>query len=665
MCNEYKKLTTDSVAVSALTLNPTLVKIDVPKCDMVVKLIVGGNVTKPGEFPHMAAIGWRLPTGGYSFDCGGSLISDQYVLTAAHCYIEADDGVLPSIVRLGDQSLVRQDDGAEPQDYQILRFIVHPEFKWREGKYNDLAVIQLRDRVRFTNFIRPACLYDTDVLSTPTVIATGFGLMEDFGTKSDELRKVSLYIYGNDLCAERYRLNRHMRQGIRNSQMCVGNLAGGKDTCQGDSGGPLQITREENQCMFYIVGVTSFGQVCGSATPAIYTKVSSYLNWIESVVWPHEQTRDERFTNVAVFANSRADVYTFESFFSLTYGEPCVFDSGPGICRSYSVCQRVLETTRVVNICDYAPHAIVCCPVDYEQRLQQLDDPNKRISVRKCQEYNRPGSSAMQLGHLAVGSSLVKVKPSNRCPTDQNLIVGGTPARYGEFPHMARLAVVNANGQYTFVCGATLISEQWVMTAAHCLESPTLAVRLGEVKEGNPDYGEPIDVRVQHIVAHPNYKGKTVYNDIALLKLANPVTFSSRVRPACLYSEEDFARTKAVAIGFGSKQIYEENSKELLRVSLDVFSTAGCASYFPPRGRVPQGIQSTQLCAGFLQGGRDTCTGDSGGPLQIYSNDGNCRAQIIGVTSFGVSCGSSTPGIYTRVSEYIDWIESTVWPKSG
>uniref|UniRef100_A0A6E8VIR3 Peptidase S1 domain-containing protein n=2 Tax=gambiae species complex TaxID=44542 RepID=A0A6E8VIR3_ANOCL len=284
-CNEYKDLTTESVAISALTLNPTLVKIDVPKCEMVVKLIVGGNVTKPGEFPHMAAIGWRQPNGGYSFDCGGSLISEYYVLTAAHCYAESADGTLPSIVRLGEQSLVREDDGAEPENYDILRFIVHPDLKRSVGKYNDIALIQLTERVIFTNFIRPACLYPSEVLNVRTAIATGFGRTEYLGAKSDELRKVALNIYNNELCAERYRYDRHLRQGILSTQMCVGDLAGGKDTCQGDSGGPLQVTVQENHCMFYILGVTSLGQVCGSSTPAIYTKVHPYLDWIESVVW--------------------------------------------------------------------------------------------------------------------------------------------------------------------------------------------------------------------------------------------------------------------------------------------------------------------------------------------------------------------------------------------
>ncbi|XP_049300993.1 serine protease snake-like [Anopheles funestus] len=344
-------------------------------------------------------------------------------------------------------------------------------------------------------------------------------------------------------------------------------------------------------------------------------------------------------------------------------GESCAYGNEPGICRGYNLCRPLLERSRIVKICGYtSQQAVVCCPVDYVQRLQQLNNPNQRISERKCRQYLSSASSSLLLGSLAVGASVVRVKPRNQCPTDQNLIVGGTAARYGEFPHMVRLAMPNENGDMTFRCGGTLISEQWVMTAAHCLESQTIVVRLGELKEDNEDYGDPIDEQVVQIIKHPYYKARTVYNDIALLKLANPVPFSSRIRPACLYSSPTIERAKAIAIGFGSTEAYGAGSKELLKVSLDLFTTPACAVFFQRNRRVPQGLQDTHVCAGFLAGGHDTCTGDSGGPLQISTNDEACVAQVIGITSFGIGCGSATPGIYTRVSEYIDWIESTVWP---
>lgn len=282
-CNEYRKLSYNRIAVSTLTLNPTIVSYEVPKCDNIVKLIVGGNVTKPGEFPHMAAIGWR-DGGREMFDCGGSLISERYVLTAAHCYVELN-GVFPSFVRLGDQNLVRTDDGAKPRDVDIERFIRHESFVRKQGLYNDIALIKMREEVRFTNFIRPACLYDRMEVDADQAIATGFGLTEDHGDKSDELLKVSLNIYGNQVCQQGYANSRQLRKGIMESQLCAGSVAGGQDTCQGDSGGPLQITKQENHCVFYLVGITSFGQTCGSRVPAIYTRVAAFLDWIEPIVW--------------------------------------------------------------------------------------------------------------------------------------------------------------------------------------------------------------------------------------------------------------------------------------------------------------------------------------------------------------------------------------------
>uniref|UniRef100_A0A8W7NS14 Peptidase S1 domain-containing protein n=1 Tax=Anopheles atroparvus TaxID=41427 RepID=A0A8W7NS14_ANOAO len=345
-------------------------------------------------------------------------------------------------------------------------------------------------------------------------------------------------------------------------------------------------------------------------------------------------------------------------------GDSCLYGNEPGICRGYSACRAIIEESGVLKICDYTPQqAIVCCPEDYEQRLQQLNRPDTRVSERKCREYTRAPSSLV--GTLGFGSSLVKVK-RQQCPKDQNLIVGGTAARPGEFPHMARLGFVDEKGAVTFQCGATLISEQWVMTAAHCIESTNIIIRLGEIKDNDPDAEDPVDEWVVKIVKHPNYKRPKVYNDIALLKLQNPVRFSLRIRPACLYSSSEIDRKKSIATGFGATRSFGSASKELLKVTLDLFSTPECDPYFQRNKRVPQGLSHTQLCAGHLTGDRDTCTGDSGGPLQIYSSEmGSCTVQVVGITSFGFTCGSSTPGVYTRVSEYLDWIEDVVWPEEA
>lgn len=84
-----------------------------------------------------------------------------------------------------------------------------------------------------------------------------------------------------------YEPSKRLRAGLKTDQLCAGFANGGKDTCQGDSGGPLQVLTPRNQCMFHIIGVTSFGRSCAARNSAgVYTRVSSYLDWLESVVWP-------------------------------------------------------------------------------------------------------------------------------------------------------------------------------------------------------------------------------------------------------------------------------------------------------------------------------------------------------------------------------------------
>ncbi|KXJ70542.1 hypothetical protein RP20_CCG023234 [Aedes albopictus] len=232
-CSEYQRLAYHDVAAVGLSLASVVSITQVPTCDSIsASLIVGGTHAKPKEFPHMAALGWRRPSDNTTFfRCGGSLISERYILTAAHC-LDHIEGAYPRFVRLGDVHLLRDDDGARPRDYEIEDYFTH---------------------------------------------------QEDF---SNELMKVSLQIYDNEHCSKNYKRNKKLRRGMKDSQLCAGDSRGGYDTCEGDSGGPLQITEQGNHCSFIVFGITSFGAYCGGTNPAVYTRVAAYLDWIEGIVWP-------------------------------------------------------------------------------------------------------------------------------------------------------------------------------------------------------------------------------------------------------------------------------------------------------------------------------------------------------------------------------------------
>ncbi|CAH0396140.1 unnamed protein product [Bemisia tabaci] len=115
------------------------------------------------------------------------------------------------------------------------------------------------------------------------------------GKRSDVLQKVKLEVINNTLCdqlydKERREPNRALERGIIETMLCAGKLDGGADTCQGDSGGPFGLPSPDNVCQHILVGVTSFGKFCGQEnSPGVYTRVSSYLPWIENIVWNGEQ----------------------------------------------------------------------------------------------------------------------------------------------------------------------------------------------------------------------------------------------------------------------------------------------------------------------------------------------------------------------------------------
>ncbi|XP_077966090.1 uncharacterized protein LOC120336056 [Styela clava] len=234
-------------------------------------------------------------------------------------------------------------------------------------------------------------------------------------------------------------------------------------------------------------------------------------------------------------------------------------------------------------------------------------------------------------------------------------IVNGDEVKAGTIPWQVSLRFGPTRQP---ICGGSLINREWVLTAAHCVPNPKhkkyYSAYLG-LHERKPSESSDMvkSVTFSHIIVHAGYDDKTMYNDIALMKLSEPVEYTNYILPVCLAKAEPSPGTEVTVSGWGD--IREDGKGEaafLLKVDLPLQSTATCNQWM--RGVAK--LTNKMICAGFESGQKDSCQGDSGGPL-TYKRTYDQTYYQVGVVSWGIGCARPKhPGIYVKVSAYRNWI---------
>ncbi|XP_070150766.1 transmembrane protease serine 9-like [Polyergus mexicanus] len=559
--------------------------------------ITDGEDATPGEFPYQVSIRWGIPPViPLKHACGGSILNESYVLTAAHCVLKY--GKLK--VLAGKHHISKNED--TQQEVAVEKAFVYEDYPGGVAPY-DIAILKLKTPLIFNERVSAVFLPQQNEIRTGNAVLSGWGSISKNlrPVLPDALQKVTVPLLDNLSCLNKFPNNIiGKKPELYDSQICTDSV-GEVSACSGDSGGPL--VQFENNTPIQI-GIVSWGVLpCGvNHVPSVYTRVASYVDWIKMTIWLDMVKPNITWICIDYNGLSMQSYYRTELLSKMSIK-----------------CNHFAE---LASIDKMSPKAIVFFAL---------------LTVAFA------GPAVLHKPHLGLR---VPFLPQ---------VVGGSEAPKNGYPFIVSLQQYDSH-----FCAGSIINSQWVITAAHCiLAVNSFIVKSGKHNILITEDTEQT-AQIAKTFVHENYQGGVGPFDIGLVKLQTPLKLTKEVQPIDLPEPGSNPTEDAILCGWGSvsESWLPDMPEKLQCVDLHYIDLDVCDEAVKRlTGSSP--VHETNVCTGPLTGGISACSGDSGGSLFSIIEEKPVLTGIVswGIIPCGTL---GAPSVYTGVSKYISWIQNII-----
>ncbi|KAF5276066.1 hypothetical protein FQA39_LY00862 [Lamprigera yunnana] len=669
----------DETVTEPLTPKPD---IDRPGCGRRNPQGVGFRITGAndheaqfGEFPWMVALLREESIEGNPkklliYQCGGSLIHPQVVLTAAHC---VHDKTKQYKIRAGEWDTQTKNELYPHQDRDVKQVISHKNY-YAGALFYDFALLILESPLEITENVDVACLPEANMnVDNLRCLASGWG-KDVFGKEGKYqviLKKIELPIVPWATCQDRLRttrLGKHFK--LHETFICAGGEPD-QDTCKGDGGSPLVCPTPGNDKKYFQAGIVAWGIGCGEN---LIPGVMSFLLLLFAVlsctlVQAQEDKVQEAIDKIFTTGNffDQFEEVTTQRSSGFGAEQRCGEDADAGVhrCVRYFNCD---STTKMIiasedydgsglidirfgnNNCDN--YLDVCCgippggvPPEVTQR------PDEVTPIPPTLAPNTPSFCGIR------NTNGVDFKITGNHDGE---------AEFGEFPWMCVILKKTPTADGTSaVCGCSLIAPNVILTGAHCVEnikSSDIKIRAGEWDTQTERERYVYQERdIKQVITHEGFKLNNLFNDVALLVLETPFDKALHIGTICLPQYGTVFNSKeCFASGWGKDVFGQKGRYQVILKKIQLPTV--------PRNKCENDLRKTRLgpkfylhqsfiCAGG-ETGKDTCTGDGGSPLVCPDPANPKRYYQAGIVAWGIGCGQENiPGVYVDVASFRNWID--------